>query len=42
MYLKYFIPFFLLSARHAKAQVVHETNYENGHDYEHYDAVDYY
>ena len=42
MYLKYFIPFFLLSAaRHAKAQVGHETNFEKDHDYEHYDAVDY-
>ena len=35
MYLKYIIPFFLLSGRHVKAQVGHKTNYENGHDYEH-------
>ena len=41
MYLKYIIPFCLLSGSHVKAQVGQETYYGKDLDYEHYDFVDY-
>ena len=41
MYLKYIIPFLLLSGSHVKAQVGQETYYGKDLDYEHYDFVDY-